>query len=52
MILANLVQLLEWLSKHHAPDPHVVMEPSGVYHEADLSDSVCAAPTSQDLSAG
>lgn len=27
-------QLLEWLNKHHAPDAHVVMEPTGVYHEA------------------
>jgi transposase len=26
--------LLEWLSKHHAPEPHIVMEPTGVYHEA------------------
>lgn len=27
-------QLLEWLSKHGAPEPHVIMEPTGVYHEA------------------
>jgi transposase len=31
---AGFKQLLEWLSKHDAPDPHVVMEPTGVYHEA------------------
>jgi transposase len=27
-------QLLEWLIKHHATQPHVIMEPTGVYHEA------------------
>lgn len=26
--------LQEWLVKHKAPTPHVVMEPTGVYHEA------------------
>lgn len=26
-------QLLEWLAKNHAPSPHVIMEPTGVYHE-------------------
>ncbi len=26
-------QLLEWLAKHDAADAHVVMEPTGVYHE-------------------
>jgi transposase len=31
---AGFKQLLEWLSKHDAPNPHVVMEPTGVYHEA------------------
>jgi transposase len=31
---AGFKQLLEWASKHHAPAPHVVMEPTGIYHEA------------------
>ncbi len=26
--------LLAWLSKQHAPMPHIIMEPTGVYHEA------------------
>lgn len=26
--------LLEWLDKHKAPEPFIVMEPTGVYHEA------------------
>jgi transposase len=31
---AGFAQLLEWLDKHKAVKPHVVMEPTGVYHEA------------------
>jgi transposase len=30
---AGFVQLLEWLIKNKAPKPHVVMEPTGMYHE-------------------
>ena len=30
---AGFAQLLEWLDKQGAPKPHVVMEPTGVYHE-------------------
>jgi transposase len=30
---AGFKQLLEWLAKNHAPAPHVIMEPTGVYHE-------------------
>lgn len=30
---AGFAQLLAWLDKHGAPEPHVVMEPTGVYHE-------------------
>lgn len=30
---AGFVQLLEWLAKQKAPDAHVVLEPTGVYHE-------------------
>jgi transposase len=30
---AGFVQLLEWLDKHKAVKPHVVMEPTGMYHE-------------------
>ena len=30
---AGFKQLLEWLAKHGAADAHVVMEPTGVYHE-------------------
>jgi transposase len=30
---AGFVQLLEWLVKNKAPEPHVVMEPTGMYHE-------------------
>lgn len=30
---AGFQQLLEWLSKQGAPDAHVVLEPTGVYHE-------------------
>ena len=30
---AGFVQLLEWLVKNKAPVPHVVMEPTGMYHE-------------------
>jgi transposase len=30
----GFAQLLAWLSKHHAPQAYVVMEPTGVYHEA------------------
>lgn len=30
---AGFKQLLEWLVKQKAPNPHVVMEPTGVYHE-------------------
>lgn len=30
---AGFAQLLEWLDKQGAPEPHVVMEPTGVYHE-------------------
>jgi transposase len=30
---AGFKQLLEWLAKNHAPSPHVIMEPTGVYHE-------------------
>lgn len=30
---AGFTQLLEWLDKQGAPEPHVVMEPTGVYHE-------------------
>jgi transposase len=30
---AGFVQLLEWLVKNKAPKPHVVMEPTGMYHE-------------------
>jgi len=26
-------QLLDWLEKNKAPTPHVIMEPTGVYHE-------------------
>jgi transposase len=32
--VAGFKQLLEWLSKHHAAAPHIVMEPTGIYHEA------------------
>ena len=31
---AGFVDLLEWLSKQDAANPHVVMEPTGTYHEA------------------
>jgi transposase len=31
---AGFAQLLEWLSKHRVPQVFVVMEPTGVYHEA------------------
>lgn len=30
---AGFGQLLEWLDKQKAPKPHVVMEPTGMYHE-------------------
>lgn len=30
---AGFRQLVEWLSKHHASTAHVIMEPTGVYHE-------------------
>lgn len=30
----GFAQLLQWLSKHGAPEAYVVMEPTGVYHEA------------------
>jgi transposase len=30
---AGFAQLLEWLVKQKAPNPHVVMEPTGMYHE-------------------
>jgi transposase len=30
---AGFKQLLEWLHKNHAVAPHVIMEPTGVYHE-------------------
>jgi transposase len=30
---AGFGQLLEWLAKNKAPNAHVVMEPTGVYHE-------------------
>lgn len=30
---AGFAQLLEWLDKQSASKPHVVMEPTGVYHE-------------------
>lgn len=30
---AGFKQLLEWLAKHKVPNAHVVMEPTGVYHE-------------------
>lgn len=30
---AGFGQLLEWLVKQKAPKPHVVMEPTGMYHE-------------------
>jgi transposase len=30
---AGFQQLLEWLSKQGAPNAHVVLEPTGVYHE-------------------
>ena len=30
---AGFKQLIEWLAKNHAPSPHVIMEPTGVYHE-------------------
>lgn len=31
---AGFAQLLDWLDKHKAQQTHVVMEPTGVYHEA------------------
>jgi transposase len=31
---AGFKQLLQWLSKQQAPEPCVIMEPTGVYHEA------------------
>jgi transposase len=31
---AGFAQLLQWLDKQKAAQPHVVMEPTGVYHEA------------------
>lgn len=31
---AGFATLLEWLVKQKAPEPHVVMEPTGMYHEA------------------
>lgn len=31
---AGYKQLLEWLRKQNAPTPHVIMEPTGIYHEA------------------
>lgn len=31
--VAGFGQLLEWLTKQKAAQPHVVMEPTGVYHE-------------------
>lgn len=30
---AGFDQLIQWLGKQNAPEPHVVMEPTGVYHE-------------------
>jgi transposase len=30
---AGFKLLLEWLAKNQAPAPHVIMEPTGVYHE-------------------
>lgn len=30
---AGFAQLLEWLTKQKAVSPHVIMEPTGVYHE-------------------
>lgn len=30
---AGFIQLLEWLARQGAPAPHVIMEPTGVYHE-------------------
>jgi transposase len=30
----GFTQLLQWLNKHGAPEAYVVMEPTGVYHEA------------------
>lgn len=30
---AGFKQLLDWLSKHQAQQAHVIMEPTGVYHE-------------------
>jgi transposase len=30
---AGFEQILEWLAKHKASDAHIVMEPTGVYHE-------------------
>lgn len=30
---AGYMQVLEWLKKQGAPNPHVIMEPTGVYHE-------------------
>jgi transposase len=31
---AGFAELLEWLSKQNAINPHVIMEPTGMYHEA------------------
>ena len=30
---AGFEELIEWLTENNAPDAHVVMEPTGVYHE-------------------
>lgn len=30
---AGFAELLEWLAKQNAPGPHVIMEPTGMYHE-------------------
>lgn len=30
---AGFAQLIDWLAKNDAPAPHVIMEPTGVYHE-------------------
>ena len=31
--IAGFKQLLDWLTKHEARTAHVIMEPTGVYHE-------------------
>ena len=37
----GFAKLLEWLDKQNAASAHVVMEPTGVYHEAGTCQKFC-----------